>query len=54
MGESSRSWLRSLGDVSWTTVLVGAVALAVILGLRFLAPRVPGALVLVVGGLLAT
>ena len=48
------SWLRSLGDVSWTTVLVGVVALAVILGLRFLAPRVPGALVLVVGGLLAT
>jgi sulfate permease, SulP family len=48
------SWLRSLGDVSWTTVLVGVAALAVILGLRFAAPRVPGALVLVVGGLLAT
>ncbi len=48
------SWTRSLGDVSWTTVLVGAAALAIILGLRFLAPRVPGALVLVVGGLLAT
>ncbi len=48
------SWIRSLGDVSWTTVLVGVVALAVIFTLRFLAPRVPGALVLVVGGLLAT
>ena len=48
------SWIRSLGDVSGTTVLVGVVALAVILGLRFSAPRVPGALVLVVGGLLAT
>jgi high affinity sulfate transporter 1 len=48
------SWTRSLGDVSWTTVLVGAAALAIILCLRFLAPRVPGALVLVVGGLLAT
>jgi sulfate permease, SulP family len=48
------SWIRSLGDVSWATLLVGVVALAVILGLRFLAPRVPGALVLVVGGLLAT
>jgi high affinity sulfate transporter 1 len=48
------SWLRSLGDVSWTTVLVGVAALATILGLRFLAPKVPGALVLVVGGLLAT
>jgi SulP family sulfate permease len=48
------SWIRTLGDVSWTTLLVGVVALAVILGLRFEAPRVPGALVLVVGGLLAT
>jgi anti-anti-sigma factor len=48
------SWIRSLGDVSGTTVLVGVAALAVILGLRFSAPRVPGALVLVVGGLLAT
>ena len=48
------SWIRSLGDVSWATVLVGAVALGVIFGLRFLVPRVPGALVLVVGGLLAT
>ena len=35
-------------------MLVGVAALAVILGLRFSAPRVPGALVLVVGGLLAT
>jgi high affinity sulfate transporter 1 len=48
------SWIRSLGDVSWATVLVGAVALGVIFGLRFVVPRVPGALVLVVGGLLAT
>jgi sulfate permease, SulP family len=48
------SWIRSLGDVSRTTVLVGMVALGVIFGLRFMAPRVPGALVLVVGGLLAT
>ena len=48
------TWLQSLGDVHWTTVLVGAVSLAVILALRFLAPQVPGALVLVVGGLLAS
>ena len=48
------SWIRSLGEVSGTTVLVGIAALAVILGLRFSAPRVPGALVLVVGGLIAT
>ena len=48
------TWLGSLGDVHWTTVLVGAVALCVIFGLRFLAPAVPGALVLVAGGLLAS
>jgi high affinity sulfate transporter 1 len=48
------SWIRSLGDISWTTLLIGVAALALILGLRFFAPRVPGALVLVVAGLLAT
>ena len=48
------SWLASLDDVQWATALVAAIALAVILGLRFLAPAVPGALVLVVGGLLAS
>jgi SulP family sulfate permease len=48
------SWLRGLGDASWTTLLVGLAALGLILGLRFFAPRVPGALVLVVAGLLAT
>ena len=47
------SWLGSLGDLHWTTLLVGVAALAVILGLRFLAPAVPGALVLVAGGLVA-
>jgi SulP family sulfate permease len=48
------TWLQSLGDVDWTTVLVAAASLAVILGLRFRAPAVPGALVLVVGGLVAS
>ena len=48
------SWIRGLGDISWTTLLVGVVALAVILTLRFTAPAVPGALVLVVGGLVAS
>ncbi len=45
------SWARGLGDLSPATLLVGLVALAVILGLRFALPKVPGALVLVVGGL---
>src|SRR5438552_9228991 len=48
------SWVRSLDDISWTTLLVGLLALGLILGLRFFVPRVPGALVLVVAGLLAT
>ncbi len=49
-----RSWFRTLGDLSRATVLVGAVALAVIFGLRRVAPRIPGALVLLVGGLVAS
>jgi len=49
-----RSWLGSLDDTHWTTLLVGVTALAVILALRRLAPAVPGALVLVAGGLLAS
>jgi sulfate permease, SulP family len=48
------SWLGSLGDTHGTTVVVGVTALAVILGLRRLAPTIPGALVLVAGGLLAS
>ncbi len=49
-----RSWLSSLGGVSWATVLVGVVSLVVVFGLRVIAPRIPGALVLVVGGLMAS
>jgi sulfate permease, SulP family len=49
-----RSWISSLGDASLATVLVGIVALVVVFGLRAIAPRIPGALVLVVGGLLAS
>ena len=48
------TWVSSLGGIHGTTLLVGALALGVILGLRFAAPSVPGALVLVVGGLLAS
>jgi high affinity sulfate transporter 1 len=48
-----RSWLGTLSDAQGTTVLVGAVSLIVVFGLRRVAPGVPGALVLVVGGLLA-
>ena len=48
------SWLGTLGDSSLVTVLVGVVALVVVFGVRVVAPKVPGALVLVVGGLLAS
>src|SRR6476619_5284474 len=48
------SWFRTLGDIHWTTFLVGVGSLAVILALRFLSPSIPGALMLVVGGLLAS
>ena len=48
------SWFGSLGDIHATTLLVGLASLAVILGLRAFAPKVPGALALVVGGLLAS
>jgi sulfate permease, SulP family len=48
------SWLGTLGDGHSTTVLVGVISLVVIFGLHAIAPRVPGALVLVVGGLVAS
>ncbi len=48
------SWVGGLGAIHWTTLVFGAAALAAILALRFLRPKIPGALVLVVGGLLAS
>src|SRR4029079_3540324 len=48
------SWLGSLADTQQATAIVGAVSLLVVFGLRRVAPQVPGALVLVVGGLLAS
>ena len=48
------TWISSLGDVHRTTVFVAVASLGVILALRFMAPSVPGALVLVVGGLIAS
>ncbi|HEX6461299.1 MAG TPA: sulfate permease [Thermoleophilaceae bacterium] len=48
------TWVGSLGDVHGTTLLVGGLSLGLILALRFAAPAVPGALVLVAGGLVAS
>jgi high affinity sulfate transporter 1 len=49
-----RSWLGTLRDADRATVVVGVIALVVAFGTRFVAPRVPGALVLVIGGLTAS
>jgi anti-anti-sigma factor len=49
-----RSWLGSLGETHLATLVVGAASLVVVFGVRVVAPRVPGALVLVVGGLVAS
>jgi SulP family sulfate permease len=45
---------RELGDASTATVAVGAVAIAVLLPLRFAAPRLPAALLVVVAGIAAS
>ena len=52
--EELRSWFGTLDDTHLATLAVGAVALVVVFGLRVVAPQVPGALVLLVGGLLAS
>lgn len=48
------SWLGGLGDIDGATLLLGALSLVVIIGIRFSPLKLPGALVLVVGGLAAS
>ena len=48
------SWFQGLPDTNGSALLVGILSLVVIFGLRFVAPRLPGALVLVVAGLVAS
>jgi high affinity sulfate transporter 1 len=48
------SWFQSLPDTDLETLVVGLISLVVIFGLRFVAPKVPGALVLVIAGLIAS
>jgi high affinity sulfate transporter 1 len=48
------SWIGTLGDTHLLTVAVGASSLVVVFGVRAIVPRIPGALVLVIGGLLAS
>jgi SulP family sulfate permease len=48
------SWLRTLGETHLATALVGVVSLIVVFGVRRVSRNVPGAMVLLVGGLLAS
>ncbi len=48
------SWIESLPDSDGATLIVGVASLLIIFGLKHFAPRVPGALVLVILGLLAS
>ena len=48
------NWIVGLGDTDGATLLVGLISLAVIVGIRFSPIKVPGALVLVIGGLAAS
>lgn len=48
------SWIRTIGEADGTTLLVGIVALVALFGLKRLAPALPGTLVVVVGGLVAS
>jgi len=43
--------ITHLGETQWVTLLVGTLSLTVILGLRRLAPGIPGPLVAVAGGI---
>ena len=47
-------WISELPDTHGTTLVVGALALALLFGLKLFVPRVPGALVAVVLGIAAT
>ena len=48
------NWIDGLGESSGATLVVGLVSLVVIVGLRFASSKIPGPLVLVVGGLVAS
>lgn len=47
-------WIRHLDELDTTTLWVGLAAIGLMLALRAVAPHVPGALVLVAGGLAAS
>ncbi len=48
------AWLKTFDDLHRTTLVVGIISLVVVVALHVLAPKVPGALVLVIGGLVVS
>src|SRR3954453_2502265 len=47
-------WIKGLDSIHGTTLLVGVISLATLFGIRAFAPKMPGALLVVVGGLIAS
>jgi len=45
---------REIGATSWQTLLVSALSLAILIALRYRAPRIPAALVVLVAGIVAS
>ncbi|KHK96606.1 sulfate transporter [Microbacterium mangrovi] len=43
------AWISSLGDISWPTFAYGAITVAVIYAFKFMLPKVPGAIIAVIG-----
>ncbi|GAA1926120.1 SulP family inorganic anion transporter [Microbacterium aoyamense] len=43
------AWISSLGDVSWPTIAYGAATIGIIAGFKIFLPRIPGAIIAVVG-----
>ena len=48
------AWITSLDEANMTTVVVGVLALALVFGVKFFAPKIPGALLAVILGIAAT
>jgi SulP family sulfate permease len=48
------NWVKGLGDIHGTTLLVGVASLAALVVLRASIPKVPGALLVVVAGMVAS
>ena len=49
-----REFLSELDQISWATFAVAAVSIAVLLAIKYGVPKVPGALVVLVGGIVAS